>query len=79
MNILSSPSLGGSRLSLHTASETIATDEQAWQVVFVSMRSFQIELSWKYEKSKLAFQSPRVYKGEAREKVLLLEAVCKVV
>src|SRR5207302_10613249 len=52
--------------------ETIATDEQAWQVVFVSMRSFQIELSWKYEKSELAFQSPRVYKGEAREKVLLL-------
>jgi len=34
--------------------ETIATDEQAWQVVFVSMRSFQIELSWKYEKSELA-------------------------
>ena len=52
--------------------ETIATDEQAWQVVFVYMRRWQIELSWKYEKSELAFQSPRVYKGEAREKVLLL-------
>ena len=52
--------------------EIITTDEQAWQVVFVYMRSFQIELSWKYEKSELAFQSPRVYKGEAREKVLLL-------
>ena len=36
------------------------------------MRRWQIELSWKYEKSELAFQSPRVYKGEAREKVLLL-------
>jgi hypothetical protein len=34
--------------------ETITTDEQAWQVVFVSMRRWQIELSWKYEKSELA-------------------------
>lgn len=52
--------------------EAITTDEQAWQVVFASMRRWQIELSWKYEKSELAFQSPRVYQGEPREKLLLL-------
>jgi hypothetical protein len=43
--------------------EAIATDEQAWQVVFAYMRRWQIELSWKYEQSELAFQSPRVYEG----------------
>jgi len=52
--------------------EAIDTDEQAWQVVFAYMRRWQIELSWKYEKSELAFQSPRVYEGEPREKLLLL-------
>jgi hypothetical protein len=52
--------------------EAIESDEQAWQVVFAYMRRWQIELSWKYEKSELAFQSPRVYEGEPREKLLLL-------
>lgn len=52
--------------------ETITTDEQAWCVVFASVRRWQIELSGKSEKSALAFQSPRVYEGEAREQLLLL-------
>ena len=52
--------------------DAIDTDEQAWGVVFASRRRWQIELSWKYEKSELAFQSPRVYEGEPREKLLLL-------
>jgi hypothetical protein len=55
--------------------EAIDTDEQAWGVVFAYMRRWQIELSWKYEKSELAFQSPRVYEGEPREKLLLLATV----
>lgn len=41
-------------------------------MVFAYVRRWQIELSWKFEKSELAFQSPRVYEGEAREKLLLL-------
>jgi Transposase DDE domain len=52
--------------------EAIQTDEQAWHVVYAYVRRWQIELSWKYEKSELAFQSPRIYEGEAREKLLLL-------
>src|SRR5712691_10767267 len=52
--------------------DAIESDEQAWSVVFAYMRRWQIELSWKYEKSELAFQSPRVYEGEPREKLLLL-------
>ncbi len=65
------PSQGRSPWYLLTA-DPITTDEQAWQVVFAYMRRWQIELSWKYEKSELAFQSPRVYEGQAREKLLLL-------
>jgi len=55
--------------------EAIQTEEQAWQVVFVYVRRWHIELSWKYEKSELAFQSPRVYEGEAREKLLRLSTL----
>jgi hypothetical protein len=48
--------------------DPIATDEQAWGVVFAYMRRWQIELSWKYEKSALAdHQSTRLRGGSARE------------
>lgn len=52
--------------------DPVESSEQAWAVVFTSVRRWQIELTWKYEKSELAFQSPRVYEGEPREKLLLL-------
>ena len=52
--------------------DSVSTQEQAWSVVFAYVRRWNIELTWKYEKSELAFQSPRVYEGEAREKLLLL-------
>ena len=42
----------------------------AYQLRFVPR--WQVELSWNFEKSELAFQSPRVYEGEPREKLLLL-------
>jgi hypothetical protein len=52
--------------------DPVESSEQAWAVVFAYVRRWQMELSWKYEKSELAFQSPRVYEGEPREKLLLL-------
>ncbi len=52
--------------------DPVESSEQAWTVVFAYVRRWQIELSWKYEKSELAFQSPRVYEGEPRQKLLLL-------
>jgi hypothetical protein len=55
--------------------DLIATDEQAWQVVFAYVRRWNSELTWKYEKSELAFQSPRVSDGQAREKLLLLASL----
>jgi hypothetical protein len=48
--------------------DAIDTDEQAWQVVFVYMRRWQIELSWKDEKSELAeHSSAGLRRGATRE------------
>ena len=54
-------SLGRTPWYLLTA-EPISTDEDAWRVVFTYMRSFQIELTWRFNKSELAFQSPRLWR-----------------
>lgn len=54
------------------SADAIETDEQAWQVVLAYLRRWNIELAWRFEKSEVAFQSPRVYEGEARTKLLVL-------
>ena len=64
-------SLGRTPWYLLTA-EPISTDEDAWRVVFTYMRSFQIELTWRFNKSELAFQSPRLWRRQEREKLLAL-------
>src|SRR5258708_7145648 len=52
--------------------EPITSDEDAWRVMFAYARRWQIELTWKENKSELAFQSPRLWHWEPREKLLLL-------
>ncbi|MEO8954124.1 MAG: hypothetical protein ABI396_14730 [Ktedonobacteraceae bacterium] len=52
--------------------DAVTTEEQAWDVMFAYARRWQIELTWRYEKSELAFQSPRVWEWEVREKLLLM-------
>jgi hypothetical protein len=42
--------------------EPISTDEDALRVVFAYMRRWQIELTWRFDKSELAFQSPRLWR-----------------
>lgn len=54
------------------ANEPVHNAEEAWAVVFAYVRSFQIEMSWRYEKSELAFQSPRVWHWEERDKLLMI-------
>src|SRR5947209_2072256 len=49
-------SLGRTPWYLLTA-EPISTDEDAWRVVFTYMRSLQIELTWRFNKSELAGHS----------------------
>jgi len=53
-------------------SEPIRTADAAWEIVFAYARRWQIELTWRYTKSELAFESPRLWTWERREKLLLL-------
>jgi len=52
--------------------EAVTTEEEAWQVVFAYVRRWQIEQTWRYDKSELAFQSPRLWHWAQREKLLLM-------
>lgn len=50
--------------------QRIKTEEQAWEIVFAYRRRWQIELAFRYNKSELAMESPRVSKLEYRLKLL---------
>ncbi|GER86614.1 hypothetical protein KDW_50470 [Dictyobacter vulcani] len=50
--------------------ERIRTAEQAWEIVFAYRRRWQIELVFRYGKSELAMESPRLYAMENRLKLL---------
>jgi hypothetical protein len=55
--------------------EPISTPEQAWNIVFAYARRWQIEMSLRFTKSELAFESPRLHKWEARLKFLLIASL----
>lgn len=50
--------------------ERVVTAEQAWEIVFTYRRRWQIETSFRYEKSELALESPRIWAFENRLKLL---------
>lgn len=52
--------------------EPVTTAEDAWRIVYAYARRWQIELCWRYGKSELALESPRVWSWERRQKFLLL-------
>ena len=52
--------------------EVVTNEEEAWQVVFAYVRRWHIEQTWRYDKSELAFQSPRLWHWQEREKLLLM-------
>ena len=52
--------------------EPITTAEDAWRVVFAYARRWQIELAWRFDKSELAFQSPRLWHWQERMKLLAM-------
>jgi hypothetical protein len=56
-------------------SEPIRTSADAWAVVMAYGRRWQIECAWRYSKSELAMESPRVWTWERREKLLLMVAL----
>ncbi len=50
--------------------EQIRTENQAWEIVFAYRRRWQIETSFRYGKSELAMESPRLWFFENRLKLL---------
>ncbi len=52
--------------------ERVETAEQAWQIMLMYSRRWQIEVSWRYAKSELAFESPRLWSWDNRFKLLLI-------
>jgi len=53
-------------------SEPIRTVADAWRIVYAYRRRWQVETTWRYSKSELAMESPRVWTWERREKLLLM-------
>lgn len=52
--------------------EPVLTEEQAWRVFFTSRRRWKIEMRFRYGKSELAMESPRLWSWENRLKILCL-------
>jgi hypothetical protein len=52
--------------------EPVETVEDAWKVVMASARRWQIEMTFRFNKSELAMESPRVYTWERRMKLLYI-------
>lgn len=55
--------------------EACRTRGEVWAIVLAYARRWQIELVWRYSKSELAFESPRVEEWDVRQKLLLLAAL----
>ena len=53
-------------------SEPIKTEGDAWRIVHAYSRRWQIELCFRYSKSELALESPRLWQWAGREKLLLM-------
>ena len=55
--------------------EPVRSAEDAWRIVFLYARRWQIEMTLRFEKSELAFESPRLQDWEARRKFLLIASL----
>lgn len=56
-------------------SEPAHTPKLAWQLVRAYARRWQIEMTIRYNKSELAFESPRLFRWSSRHKLLLIAAL----
>jgi hypothetical protein len=55
--------------------EPVRTVEDAWRIVLAYNRRWQVEMSIRYSKSELAFESPRLLTWERRAKLMALAAL----
>lgn len=53
----------------------ITSPEDAWHIVFIYSRRWQVEMTLRFEKCELGFESPRLQDWEARLKLLLIAAL----
>ena len=65
----------GRKLWYIITTEPIFNSEQAWKIVFAYARRWQIEMSLRFTKSEMAFESPRLQAWEARLKFLLIASL----
>lgn len=52
--------------------ECADTPAAAWKIIFAYARRWQIEMAWRFSKSELAMESPRLWFWENRIKLLLM-------
>lgn len=72
--VVSRPGYGRKPWYLITT-EPVETSQQAWQIIFAYARRWQIEMSLRFTKSELAFESPRLQSWESRLKFLLIASL----
>lgn len=69
--VVSRPGKGRPPLYLLTNEPLLSADD-AWQIVFFYMRRWQVEMTYRFAKSELAMQSPRLWHWHTRLKLLLM-------
>lgn len=72
--VVSRPGKGQTPWYLLT-SEPIRTAADAWRLIRAYGRRWQIEQTWRYSKSELACESPRLWLWETRRKLLLMASL----
>jgi hypothetical protein len=72
--VVSRPGKGRKPWYLFT-NETVSSVEDAWRIVLAYYRRWQVEMSIRYSKSELAFESPRLLAWDHRAKLLALVAL----
>jgi len=55
--------------------EPLQTVEDAWQIVFAYARRWQIEMTYRYAKTELAMESPRLWAWNNRLKLMMMVAL----
>jgi hypothetical protein len=55
--------------------QPLTSPEDAWQVVFAYARRWQVEMTYRYTKTELALQSPRLWFWHNRLKIMMMVAL----
>jgi hypothetical protein len=72
--VVSRPGKGRKPWHLLTT-EPVSHPDQAWRIIRAYARRWQIEMSFRYQKSELALESPRLHAWRHRIKLLLLASL----